>query len=96
MPAPGDIRSQPEYGSDVQAVAVRDDHHALARAAITAAAELTGVAPDDLVYARVDCVDHDGRPHLMELELIEPDLYVGYEAGAADRVVAAVVRRLAA
>jgi glutathione synthase/RimK-type ligase-like ATP-grasp enzyme len=94
VPAPGDIRSQPEYGSFVEAVAVGDDHRSLARDAIAGAVELVGVDADDIVYARVDCVDHDGRPHLMELELIEPDLYVGYDDGAADRVVAAVARRL--
>lgn len=96
VPAPGDIRSQPEYGSLVQAVRVTDAHRALARDAIAGAVALVGIDADRILYARVDCVDHDGRPHLMELELIEPDLYVGYDDGAADRVVAAVARRIEA
>ena len=94
VPASGDIRSQPEYGSFVEAVGASDAHRALARDAIAGAVELVGIDPDRILYARVDCVDHDGRPLLMELELIEPDLYVGYDDGAADRVVAAVARRL--
>ena len=58
-----------------------------------AAAEILG-RDDHFLYARVDCVDLDGSPRLMELELIEPDLYVGYDVDAADRVVRAVRSRL--
>lgn len=43
------------------------------------------------LYARVDMVDGaDGRPRVMELELIEPNLYLGTSPGAAERLAAAV------
>jgi hypothetical protein len=42
--------------------------------------------PDRLVYARVDLVpDAKGDPLLIELELTEPSLYLGYSDGAAQR-----------
>lgn len=94
IPAAGDIRSQPEYGSDVSAVTPSSAHTELGVRALEATATVLGLDPGALLYARVDCVDHDGAPVLMELELIEPDLYVGYDRSAADRVVAAVRRRL--
>lgn len=96
VPAEGDIRSQPEHGGRLSAVSPTGDQIALGRTALAAAASQAGVRPDALVYARVDCVDHDGLPLLMELELIEPDLFVGFEAGAADRVAGAVAQRLRA
>jgi len=47
------------------------------------------------LYARVDMVtDGDGMPTLMELEAIEPNLYLDQAPGAADRVAAAIARRL--
>jgi hypothetical protein len=45
-----------------------------------------------LLYARVDLVPGaDGNPVLLELELTEPSLYMGYAAGAADRFADAIV-----
>ena len=38
----------------------------------------------------------DGAPQLIELELIEPDLYLGYDAGAGARFAAAVAAALLA
>lgn len=94
VPAPGDIRSQPEWGAAVERAAVAPDQARLAAASIAAAAAVVGHGAEDLLYARVDCVDLGGRPHLMELELIEPDLYVGHDGRAADHLVAALRRRL--
>jgi hypothetical protein len=55
---------------------------------------LAGVDPPPL-YARVDVIEDDaGRPMLMELELIEPLLYLGTHDGAADRLAAAIGARL--
>jgi len=47
-------------------------------------------APDALVYARVDLVDVDGQPALMELELIEPDLFLRMSPGSVTRFASAV------
>jgi hypothetical protein len=44
------------------------------------------------LYARVDCVhDGDGGQILLEIELIEPSLFLSLNVGAADRFAAAVV-----
>ena len=62
-----------------------------------AAAELVlGACPwGDLLYARVDLVhDVSGRPLLLELELVEPTLFVAGEPAGLERLVNAVVRRL--
>jgi glutathione synthase/RimK-type ligase-like ATP-grasp enzyme len=49
----------------------------------------------DLVYARVDIVrGDDDAPMLLELELAEPSLFLHFGAGAADRLAAAIMRRL--
>lgn len=47
----------------------------------------------DHLFARVDLVrDDDGRPHLMELELIEPRLFLRFEPEATDRLADALAR----
>ena len=68
--APGDFRVQREYGGAFAAVQPNATELAVARAALAA-------APEVPFYARVDLVpDAMGQPRLMELELIEPDLYL--------------------
>jgi hypothetical protein len=48
-----------------------------------------------LLYARVDLLPgQDGGPVLVELELTEPSLYLGYATGAADRLADAIVSRV--
>jgi hypothetical protein len=44
-----------------------------------------------LLYARIDLLPSaDGTPVLIELELTEPQLYLGKVPGAADRLVTAI------
>ncbi|MFF4894557.1 ATP-grasp domain-containing protein [Micromonospora chersina] len=51
---------------------------------------------DRLLYARVDLIPGpDGAPVLVELELTEPSLFVGYADGAPDRLAEAVATHLA-
>ncbi|WP_320066947.1 hypothetical protein [Micromonospora sp. RTGN7] len=51
--------------------------------------------PERLLYARVDLIDGpDGSPVLVELELTEPSLFVGYADGAPDRFADAVLAHL--
>ena len=51
-----------------------------------------GASRDDLLHARVDLVhDDDGRPLLLELELVEPSLFLATSPGAAERYADAVV-----
>jgi glutathione synthase/RimK-type ligase-like ATP-grasp enzyme len=52
---------------------------------------------DTLLYARVDLVrGDDGRPMLLELELAEPSLFLGFGDGAAHRLATGIARRLEA
>lgn len=51
--------------------------------------------PEKLLYARVDIVPNaDGVPMLMELELIEPSLFLLFDAAASERFAQAIERRL--
>ncbi len=59
----------------------------------TAGRILAAVQPLPL-YARVDLVPVDGTPRLMELELIEPLLYLGAQPGSAEQLAEAIARRL--
>lgn len=67
-PSPGDFRVQPHLGGTLIPA---DPGPSLIRqaAAIAAAVEA------DLLYARVDAIERAGQLLLMELELIEPDLF---------------------
>jgi hypothetical protein len=50
----------------------------------------------ELLYARVDLVDgDDGRPCVMELELVEPNLFLWLHPGSVP-VVAGEILRVAA
>jgi len=49
----------------------------------------------ELLYARVDLVNGDNsEPLLLEVELTEPSMYLGYADGAADRFATAIAARL--
>ncbi|MEV4387411.1 hypothetical protein AB0J68_17115 [Micromonospora sp. NPDC049580] len=49
-----------------------------------------------LLYARVDLIPGpDGDPVLVELELTEPSLFIGYADGAPDRLATAIATHLA-
>ncbi len=47
----------------------------------------------DLAYARVDLLADGEGWRVLELELVEPMLYLGYAEGAADRLAAGLVAR---
>ncbi|BFO21239.1 hypothetical protein SHKM778_76270 [Streptomyces sp. KM77-8] len=50
----------------------------------------------DLLYARVDVVDgEDGRPCVMELELVEPNLFLALHPESVPRVVEEILKRAA-
>ncbi|MDC0723752.1 ATP-grasp domain-containing protein [Nannocystis bainbridge] len=71
-----------------EALPIADDERQLAEAALAPLA-------DQLLYARVDVVRDDaGAPRVMELELIEPSLYLAEHPPALARLVAAIVARL--
>jgi hypothetical protein len=60
-----------------------------------ASAALAAVPGGPLLYARVDLIPGpDGQPLLVELELTEPSLFLGYSPGAAERLAAAILSQL--
>ena len=74
VPADGEFRIHDHRGGMYTAVEPQAAQVEVAMAACDAAREVTG---DGLLYARADLVaDDDGHPLLMELELIEPSLYL--------------------
>ncbi|MGV3729595.1 MAG: ATP-grasp domain-containing protein [Sphingopyxis sp.] len=78
-PAAGDFRVQEQFGGRETAWDANDPARTLAAMALAA-------VPVPPVYARVDMVgDAAGRLHVMELELIEPSLFLHHAAdkGAA-------------
>lgn len=50
--------------------------------------------PASCLYARVDIVESTRGPLLIELELIEPELYFSIVAGSAERMARAIIDRL--
>jgi hypothetical protein len=84
-PQPGDFRVQPEYDGIIAAHRPEPDER-------EAAERILAAVEEPLLYARVDLVRGlDGLPQLIELELIEPDLYLGYDEGAGERFAAAAL-----
>jgi hypothetical protein len=78
-PGAGDFRVQEEHGGSSVPVVPPPE-------AIRAAEQVLEAAPRGLTYARVDLLpDAQGRHRLMELELIEPQLFLAHapDGGAA-------------
>jgi glutathione synthase/RimK-type ligase-like ATP-grasp enzyme len=85
----GDFRVQAQYGGQVSAVTPPAEAHQAARQVLEAA----GGA---LTYARIDLIRSlDGSLRLMELEVIEPDLFLQYAADGGEAFAEAVARSLA-
>jgi len=83
-PKPSDFRVQEEHGGII--TEIRPDGSLM-----TAGREAAAAIGRDLLYARVDLVrDNDDRFCLMELELIEPALYLRMSSGAPERFAKAI------
>jgi glutathione synthase/RimK-type ligase-like ATP-grasp enzyme len=87
VPAAGDYRVHIEYGGTVESYAPTPAERAVAAAALAA-------APGPLAYARVDLVTTARGPAIMELELIEPALFLRTDDAAAARFAASLVELL--
>ncbi|MFN8017241.1 MAG: hypothetical protein U0P45_03865 [Acidimicrobiales bacterium] len=87
QPQPGEWRIQSDYGGTAALVAPDDHHRATARRVLAAVP-----APDAPPYARVDVVEVDGELLLMEVELIEPELWLSLVPEAADALAEAILR----
>ena len=84
LPKSGDFRVQQELGGSAVAA---DPPAAMLRAAERALHSL------DVLYARVDLVEASAGVTLMELELIEPSLFLKTSSGAAKRFAEAICDR---
>ena len=89
--ASGEFRVQSQFGGSVDPVEPSEAMLASARQAL-AAVEALGYT--DHAYARVDGVVVDGRFRLMELEMIEPALFLTPRPEAAERFAAKLEKRL--
>ena len=84
VPKSGDFRVQEEHGGDIRAVT--------AEAALLAAGDAAMQAVGrPLLYGRVDLVRSGPTFRVMELELIEPALYLRMDPGAPARFADAIV-----
>lgn len=81
--AEGEFRVQDDHGGSVHAHTPNPGEARVARAALAA-------VPGQVSYARVDLVDGAGGPRVMELELIEPELFFRLQPDAARRLADAV------
>ena len=87
-PKAGDFRVQEEYGADIRLITPEPALLAAGDAAIAAIGQ-------KLLYARADFVRSGDAFRLMELELIEPSLYLRIDPGAPDRFADAIAALLA-
>lgn len=86
--AAGEFRVHDDYGGSVDVEDPDPAALAVAERAIDAAGTPT-------LYGRVDVVaGPDGEPLVMELELIEPELFLRYSPEAVERIVKGVIARL--
>ncbi|NNE71992.1 MAG: hypothetical protein HKN29_16725 [Rhodothermales bacterium] len=86
QPAAGDFRVQEELGGRTVRTEPSQEERVLARATLEALSERP-------LYARVDMVQWEGHPAILEVELIEPVLYLAL-AQAANRFAEAICERL--
>lgn len=83
----GDFRVQKDFGGVVEPVAPSSAVLAFGESVMTH-------VPESCAFARVDVVESERGPLLMELELIEPELYFSIVPGSAERMARALVDRL--
>lgn len=84
LPARGDFRVQPQYGGTHAYEEFGDVVREIAAGAVA-------VSPSVPLYARVDVVGTDDGPAIIELELIEPALYLDTAPEAAETIADALL-----
>jgi glutathione synthase/RimK-type ligase-like ATP-grasp enzyme len=86
-PKDGDFRVQEEWGGSVDLWQASD-------AEIEVASIAMAILPERPLYARVDLVWLQDKPAVMELELIEPDLYLRHSTGSAEALASTLAQRI--
>ena len=84
---PGEFRVQDDHGGTVAPAEFGADVARVAELAVAA-------SPTVPLYARVDLVETAAGPLLMELEVIEPELFYRFHPAATDRLAVALRRLL--
>ncbi len=84
LPARGDFRVQPQYGGTHQTEEFGSVLRELAEGAIA-------VSPSEPLYARVDIVAAEDGPVVIEIELIEPALYLDTAPASAETLANALL-----
>jgi hypothetical protein len=87
IPKRGDFRVQEEHGGIITAITADDYLKQPGQCVIDQLGQ-------PLLYARVDFVQWQGEPALMEVELIEPSLYFAFDEESPRRFAAALDRML--
>lgn len=87
-PAPGDYRAHGIYGGTVEPATPEPDD-------LQQVEDMSRALPFDLAYARFDVLRVDGRLAILELEAIEPMLYLDRAPGSADRLAESILARSA-
>jgi len=83
-PKEGDIRVQEDHGGVSRLIDAPDW-------AVKAAAQILTMCPSGGAYARVDAIVHDDRLTLMEVELVEPELFFTLRPNAAAHLATIVL-----
>ena len=87
VPLTGEYRVQDHHGGSVHRYQATAGEIAVARAALA-------VAPDCCTYARVDLVDTADGPVVMELELVEPALFLNEDPAAPGRFAESIISQV--
>ncbi|MFT3776339.1 MAG: hypothetical protein QM820_64160 [Minicystis sp.] len=88
-PAPGDFRVQQDHGGSRALVTTSP-------ALVAEAERVLAATGQPLLYARVDAVETDAGLVLMELEAIDPELFLAMDPAAPARFAEAIATALAA
>ncbi|MGK0156130.1 MAG: glutathione synthase/RimK-type ligase-like ATP-grasp enzyme [Neolewinella sp.] len=85
-PETGSILVQAEHGGRTQPATLTPDQLATARS-------MLDLLPEPAVFARVDMVWTEPAPLLMEIEVIEPELFIRHAAPAAAHLATQLLKR---
>jgi len=91
LPRVGDYRVQDDYGATDCAYGMSLEERRLAVRAVDAASQCVGERP---LYARVDFLRGPHGLEVVELEMVEPSLFLRRDLRAADDLAAALLSRL--
>jgi glutathione synthase/RimK-type ligase-like ATP-grasp enzyme len=85
-PALGEFRIHEHRGGTAEPIPLRRDHADLARRVLARLPMVPAIA-------RVDLLSHEDRAYVVELELVEPYLWLELAPGSADRLADSLVHR---